>query len=101
MYTCQTGSEYDLVSVKTVKGDTLFRNGTYYINITEIASYCEFTTTGDITQLRFISKGKSNYNVRFKIVDAVIYVNGVQVRLQAPVIGSGENIYVPVEFFDK
>lgn len=101
VYTCQTGSIYDVVEVKTVKGNLIFRNGTYYINVTDIASYCEFTTTGDVTQIRFISKSQSNDNVRFKIGDAVIYVNGIRVRLTVPIIGEGDSIYVPVEFFDK
>ncbi|MHB1152242.1 MAG: stalk domain-containing protein [Eubacteriales bacterium] len=101
VYTCQTGSIYDVVEVKTVKGNLMFRNGTYYINVTDIASYCEFTTTGDVTQIRFISKSQSNDNVRFKVGDAVIYVNGVRVRLTVPVIGEGDSIYVPVEFFNK
>ncbi len=101
VYTCQTGSIYDVVEVKTVKGNLMFRNGTYYINVTDIASYCEFTTTGDVTQIRFISKSLNNDNVRFKVGDAVIYVNGVRVRLTVPVIGEGDSIYVPVEFFNK
>lgn len=101
VYICQTGGIYDVVDVKTVKGNLMFRNGTYYINVTDIASYCEFTTTGDVTQIRFISKSQSNDNVRFKIGDAVIYVNGVRVRLTVPIIGEGDSIYVPVEFFNK
>lgn len=101
VYNIQTGSEYDLIAVKAVKGNLLFRNGAYYINVTDIASYCEFTTTGDMTQMRFISKGENNDNVRFKIGDAVIFVNGVRARLSAPIIGEGDSIYVPVEFFNK
>jgi hypothetical protein len=101
VYTCQTGSDYDVIAVKTVKANLLFRNGVYYINVTDIASYCQFTTTGDLTQIRFISKGAGNDNVRFKINDAVIYVNGVRERLSAPIISEGDNIFVPVEFFDK
>ncbi len=101
VYTYQTGSIYDVVDVKTVKGNLVFRNGTYYINVTDIASYCEFTTTGDVSQIRFISKSPGNDNVRFKIGESIIYVNGICARLSVPIIGEGDSIYVPVEFFYK
>ncbi|MDD4774176.1 MAG: copper amine oxidase N-terminal domain-containing protein [Eubacteriales bacterium] len=101
VYICQTGGIYDVFDVKTVKGDTIYRNGTFYINVTDIAAYCGFTTTGDIKQIRFISKNKDNDNVRLKIGDAVIYINGVPARLTAPVTAEGDSIFVPVEFFDK
>ena len=101
VYTCQTGGMYDVFDIKSVKGDTIYRNGTYYINITDIATYCGFTTTGDIKQIRFISKNKNNDNVRIKIGEAIVYINGVPARLTVPVIGEGDSIFVPIEFFDK
>ncbi len=101
VYTFQTGGIYDVKEIKTMKGSLIFRNGSYYINMTDIAAYCDFTTTGDVGQMRYISNNKNNDNVIFRTGDSVIYVNRVRVRLKAPVIAEDDDVYIPAEYFDK
>ncbi len=96
----QIGADDDAAMTKrTVERESVIMNRTLYINITEIALLCEFTTTGDLDELRLISKNESNDNVKLVLDSPVIAINGNPVRLSAPIFKSGESVYVPYEFF--
>lgn len=98
LYQIGADGEVDTTS-HTLKRSSIMIDDTLYINITEIALLCEFTTTGDLDEIRLISKNESNDNVKLTLDSPVVVINGNPVRLSAPVFRSGEAIYVPYEFF--
>ncbi|MBQ4576057.1 MAG: hypothetical protein IJA85_12825 [Clostridia bacterium] len=100
VYQIGADEDEDMTS-RTVKRESIVINDTLYINITEIALLCEFTTTGDLDEIRLISKNESNDNVKLVLDSPVITINGNPVRLSAPVFKSGESVFVPIEFFDS
>ena len=100
-FTYQIGSDDNVISQNVVRSDTLYRRGVLYLDITALAAYCNFTTTGDIRTLRFISGDGGNENVCFTVDSPIITVNEVPVRLSAPVLREEDDILVPVEFFER
>lgn len=98
VYQIGADEDEDMTSRK-LKRESILIDDTLYINITEIALLCEFTTTGDLNEIRLISKNESNDNVKLVPGSPVVVVNGNSIRLSAPVLQSGEAIYVPYEFF--
>ena len=96
--TYQIGANDSVVSVRSIRRNTLYRDGLLYINMSELASYCEFTTTGTVREIRFISKTETNDNVRFILGTPIAYVNGYQVRLNGAVIYEDDAVLVPSDF---
>ena len=95
------GTEDDLYAKTAVSGSTLFRKGQLYLNMTQIAPYCDLTTAGDIHAIRFIAMDNDNNNVKFLLNTPIAYINGVRIRLSSVVVYEDGTIYVPAEFFEK
>ncbi|MBQ4065321.1 MAG: hypothetical protein IJD10_04415, partial [Clostridia bacterium] len=72
----------------------------YYLNMTQIAHYCDLATTGDDTAIRYIVK-KTGESVEFLPGQSVAYVNGSQERMSADAYVKGGNLYVPFDFINR
>lgn len=93
---------YYLADEKKVKlpYSSVMRGGSMYVNFTRIAQKFGVTLTGSYDEMRFVL-GESGEFVRFVPNDLIAEVNGGRIRLGAPPILEGENLYVPVAFIER
>ena len=94
------GNIYDTRVNEEISANLLVIGGRYYANMTDIAGYCSMITTGDSNELRYILRNETSDNVKFTINSSVAYINGIAIRLIAPVITNGTGVYVPLDFFN-
>ncbi len=105
----QQGSVRYTVGVKDTKGylrtdvkyGTLFRGGIMYLNMNHIAALCDLTTTGDLTQMRFTSRGSRGDSALFRIGSRTAVINGTPVTLAGPAILENDTVYVAADFFSR
>ena len=99
-YRYQLGISIDPArSVRTVKWETVYMNGTKYINFSEFADFCGFTVTGDSTERKYITE--SGDSVRFYLGSSLAYINGVVTRLSEVTVFKGGTLYVPMSFAEN
>lgn len=72
----------------------------YYVNMSELAAYCNMSTTGDDTRMRFIVK-ESSETVEFILGQSIAYVNGIQERTGGDAYLHNGNVYVPLDFVNR
>lgn len=72
--------------------------GVLYMSMNDFAERFEFTTVGTPDELKYISRVSENI-MKVKIGSSYVTVNGIPLRLSAPVIRSGNEILVPYDFF--
>ncbi len=94
----QIGDDSNIFLRKTLSYDSVISDDTVYLNMSELASYCEMMITGDSEQLRFIVRDGSNENVGFVIGSDEVKINNVSARLSAPTFVKDGSLYVPMEF---
>jgi hypothetical protein len=99
-YVYQVGPDGSFYSRRTYSWDVVRSGDTFYLNMTEIASYCGMTTTGDNKVMRFIVK-ESGETLEFVIGQSVAFVNGVQERVGGNTYMANNKVYVPVDFVNR
>ena len=55
--------------------------GDVMVNFTRIAALCSMTSTGDSSELRYITIDEYTENVRFIVGTNIVYMNGMQERM--------------------
>lgn len=99
-YTLGT-EEYDGYLKTEIRYGTLFRDGVMMLNMNHIAGLCELTTTGDLTQMHFYSRGELGHEVVFHVGTRSAVVNGVPITLAARSVLEGDTLYVSADFFER
>lgn len=95
-FTVQIGP--DANNAKKVAYTKLMKDGTLYVNMTEIAEYCGMIVTGDSSALRYTVDSAGADTVEFVIGTREVSVNGVAERLTAPAVAESDGLYVPFDF---
>ncbi len=96
----QLGPNNDVISRKTYSFFTLYRNGTYYIEMDSLADYCNLTTTGDGKVMRYVVRS-SGEAIEFVLSESIAYINGVSERTGANAYVSDGKVYIPLEFAQR
>ncbi len=105
-FTLTRAPESDSARYSYVIGDTketlpnskALRNGRLYVSFTDIARMCDLAVTGSNEDMKYVIKGDEAETIRFITDSRIVYVNGVEARLNADCYFEGGEIYVPVEF---
>ena len=87
-----------LYKVETLEYGGRVRDGQIYLNFSDIADYLDFVTTGDLTQLRYLTKYTDGEEVVFDVGATSVTVNGNMTRMPAPSYYEGGALYVPLDF---
>ncbi len=99
-YVYQIGPDEDYYSRRTYPWDTVRTGDLFYLNMTEIAAYCNMATTGDDKVMRYIVKDTGE-TVEFVIGQSIALINGVEERVGGNTYLRNGKIYVPVDFFNR
>ena len=76
----------------------LFPDGEMYLNMTDIATACGLTTTGDLVQIRYLTRLGEQDVIRLEAGSSSAYINGEYVPLTGPVVVRNELVYLPASF---
>lgn len=87
-----------MYKVETLEYGGRVRDGQIYLNFSDIADYLDFVTTGDLTQLRYLTKYTDGEEVVFDVGATSVTVNGNMTRMPAPSYYEGGALYVPLDF---
>jgi len=79
---------------------TIVRNGVFYLDLTEIASLCDFITIGDSKELKYVSRANGEY-ISVEIGSNLVDVNGTKVRMLGSVYTSGGRVFIPMSFVEN
>jgi hypothetical protein len=88
----------DGYKVETLKYRDRVRDGQLYLNFTEVAEYLGFVTTGDMSELRYLTKYSGGEEVLFAVGTSSVTVNGSMTRMPVPAYYEGGTLYVPLDF---
>lgn len=105
--TYQTGAKKEDPDYSNRKLDyeSVIIDGVPYINISELAELYSFTITGDKFILKYIIEpavdNDPGVNIRFVVGSSEAEINGERVRLNNIAFTVGEELFVPIEVFDK
>ena len=72
--------------------------GDVMVNFTRIAALCSMTSTGDSSELRYITIDENTENVRFVVGTNIVYMNGMQDRMDGVCRIIGNDLWVPITF---
>lgn len=93
----QLGEGRSTLSRKTYSYFRIYRDGVYYIDMDSLADYCDLTTTGDGTNMRYVVR-ESAESVEFVIGESIAYVNGVPERTGGNAFLYEGKVHIPLEF---
>lgn len=96
----QVGADKNHYSRNVFAWNVVRTGNVYYVNMSELAAYCNMSTTGDDTIMRYIVK-ESGETVEFALGQSIAYVNGIQERTGGDAYLKNGNIYVPLDFVDR
>ena len=97
----QMGQNSDADRIKRyLKYSVLFPDGEMYLNMTDIALACGWTTTGDMTEIRYLTQSVPPDVIRLTAGSSSAYINGEQVVLAGPVFVKNEMVYIPASFIN-
>ncbi len=99
-YVYQLGPDDGYYSRHTYSWDVVRNGDVFYLNMTEIATYCNMTTTGDDHVMRYIVKDTGE-TVEFVIGESIAMVNGVKERVGGNTYLRNGKVYVPMEFVNR
>ncbi len=88
----------DVYKVETLKYRDWVRDGQLYLNFTEIADYLGFVTTGDTSELRYLTRYSGGEDVVFSVGSGSVTVNGSMTRMPVPSYYENGTLYVPLDF---
>lgn len=104
-YTYTIGSkDADDTVVTTYDGSFIFRSGMLYVNLSDIASYFGWVTTGDYESVRYIipsSDGTDYQELLFDIGSDGVTVNGTRIRMEGNSFEYERELFVPISFLEK
>ena len=72
--------------------------GDVMVNFTRIAALCSMTSTGDSSELRYITIDEYTENVRFIVGTNIVYMNGMQERMDGVSRIMSNDLWVPLSF---
>lgn len=72
--------------------------GDVMVNFSRIAALCSMTSTGDSSELRYITIDENTENVRFVVGTNIVYMNGMQERMGDVCRMVGSDLWVPLSF---
>ncbi len=98
-YVYQVGPDKNYYSKKVLSWKTVRNGDQYYLNMTELADFCDLTTTGDERAIRYIVK-ETGETVELVIGQSVAYVNGLQERTGADTLLKNGVVYASMDFVD-
>lgn len=84
-----------------ISKDKIYQNGVTYLNMNQIASLCELTTTGDLTRMRYTSREGNGQSVIFFVESKTAVINGTPVLLSGKTLLYGDTVYVSSDFFRR
>lgn len=96
----QVGPDKNFYSRNVFPWNVVRTGNVYYVNMTELAAYCNMSTTGDETAMRYIVK-ESGETVEFALGQSIAYVNGIQERTGGDAYLKNGNVYVPLDFVNR
>jgi len=96
----QVGPDNGYYSRNIYSWDMVRTGNVYYLNMSELATYCNMTTTGDDSTMRYIVK-ETGETVEFVLGQSIAYINGIQERTGGDAYIRGGNIYVPLDFVNR
>ncbi len=76
-------------------------DGSVMINFSRIAALCSMTSTGDSSELRYITIDEHTENVRFVVGTNIVYMNGMQDRMSGESRIIGDDLWVPLSFVSE
>ncbi len=96
----QVGPDKDYWSRTVYAWETIRQGEIYYLNMTELAEYCDMSTTGDDIAIRYIVKSTGE-TVEFILGQSVAFVNGLQERTGGDAILRNGKVFVPLDFVNR
>jgi len=93
-------SHEEKLSSSSLDTKKYIRNGVPYLNMDDVSNTFGFTVTGDKNELRYVFDISTGEYVRFKTDSVIASVNGVNIRLDDPVISCDDGLLVPLKFFE-
>ena len=84
---------------KKIDASLYYRNGSYYLSMTQFADSYHFTTTGDRSAIRYILDVKTEENVVVRPGSRMVKVNGTEIMLKDRCIRDESGVWLPLSFF--
>lgn len=99
-YIYQVGPDHNYYSRKVFSWDVIRSGNLYYLDMTELADYCEMTTTGNDEAIRYIVK-ETGETVEFVLGQSIAFINGIQERTGGNAYQKNGKVYVPMDFVNR
>lgn len=81
-----------------LSSDRFIREGIVYMSMDDFAERFEYTAAGNSKEIKYISRTSDDV-VKVTVGSSAAVVNGVRLRLTAPVLRDGDEILLPLDFF--